>query len=65
MGERKVAISFDSLELTTDDRGNTLVKLSATRDALNSAPAWKTGAARPAAGSPVTTRPADKPAKPQ
>jgi sporulation protein YlmC with PRC-barrel domain len=63
IGEREVAINFNSLGMTTDDRGNTLVKLNVTKDALKAAPAWtwNTASGTGTTGAP----PARKPANPQ
>lgn len=41
MGEREVAVTFDSLRLTQDDNDNTVVAISATKDSLKAAPEWR------------------------
>jgi len=40
MGEHEVAMNFDSLRLSQDENGKTLVLFNATKDALKAAPAW-------------------------
>ncbi|HWB44054.1 MAG TPA: PRC-barrel domain-containing protein [Hyphomicrobiaceae bacterium] len=41
MGEREVAIDFDSLKVTSDSNNKMVVTLNTTKDALKSAPAWQ------------------------
>lgn len=41
IGEREVAVSFQSLSLAQDEKKNTVVTLNTTRDALKSAPQWE------------------------
>jgi sporulation protein YlmC with PRC-barrel domain len=41
MGERHLAINFDSLQLTHDTNDNTLVRVRVTKDQLLAAPEWK------------------------
>jgi sporulation protein YlmC with PRC-barrel domain len=41
IGEREVAVSFDSIRLTQDENRNTVVSLNATKDALKAAPQWE------------------------
>jgi sporulation protein YlmC with PRC-barrel domain len=42
MGEREIAVSFDSLNLTRDSNGKTVAMLpKATKDSLKTAPEWK------------------------
>ena len=41
MGEREVAVSFDSLRIAQDENHRTVVSLNATKDALKAAPEWK------------------------
>ena len=41
MGEREVAVSFDSLHIAQDANNRTVVSLSATKDSLKAAPEWK------------------------
>ena len=40
VGEREVAVAFDSLKMNTDSNGNNVVMLDATKDSLKGAPAW-------------------------
>jgi sporulation protein YlmC with PRC-barrel domain len=40
MGEREVAISYDSLKMANDANGSTVITVNTTKDALKSAPAW-------------------------
>jgi hypothetical protein len=41
MGEREVAVDFNSLKMSQDSSNKTIVTLNTTKDALKSAPAWK------------------------
>lgn len=41
MGEREVALSFESLRLSHDQNNNTVVTVNATKDQLKSAPEWR------------------------
>jgi hypothetical protein len=41
MGEREVAVKFESLRLTQDANNNTVAVLSATKDSLKAAPEWR------------------------
>jgi sporulation protein YlmC with PRC-barrel domain len=42
MGEREIAVSFDSLKLTRDSNGKTATMLpNATKNSLKTAPEWK------------------------
>jgi sporulation protein YlmC with PRC-barrel domain len=41
IGEREVAVSFDSIRLAQDENKNTVVSLNATKDALKAAPQWE------------------------
>lgn len=40
IGEREVAISFDSLRMTRDNDGDAVVTVNATKDSLRNAPQW-------------------------
>jgi sporulation protein YlmC with PRC-barrel domain len=40
MGEREVAISYESLRMSNDASGNSVISVNTTKDALRSAPAW-------------------------
>ena len=40
VGEREVAVAFDSLKVNQDSSGNNVVMLDATKDSLKGAPAW-------------------------
>lgn len=42
MGEKWVAVPYDAIKVTTDKDGNHLLTLNTTKEALNSAPAYKT-----------------------
>jgi hypothetical protein len=41
MGEREVAVSFESLRMNRDSNGNLVVSVNATKDVLAAAPAWR------------------------
>ena len=41
MGEREVAVNFDSLRMSQDSNNRTLVTLDATKDSLKAAPEWR------------------------
>ena len=41
MGERKVAMSFDSLRMSRDSNNNLVLTVNATKDALKGAPEWR------------------------
>lgn len=41
MGEREVAVGFDIVQKSLDEKGNLVLALNATRDALKAAPAWE------------------------
>ena len=41
MGEREVAVSFESLRIAQDENNRTVVSLNATKDSLKAAPEWK------------------------
>ena len=41
IGEREVAVTFDSLRLTLDSSNNTVAALSTTKDDLKAAPEWR------------------------
>jgi sporulation protein YlmC with PRC-barrel domain len=62
MGEREVAVTFETLHLKQDGNDNTVVALNATKDNLRSAPEWRwsgergtstTGNATPSAPRPT------------
>jgi hypothetical protein len=40
MGEHEVAVNFNSLRLSDDGNGKTLVSMDATKDSLKAAPQW-------------------------
>ena len=40
MGEREVALAFESLQMTRDKDGKDLLTVNATKDTLRAAPAW-------------------------
>ena len=41
MGEREVAVNFESLRIAHDNDGKTVVSLNATKGSLKAAPEWK------------------------
>lgn len=41
MGEREVAVNFDSLHFAQDTNNRTVVSLNATKDSLKAAPEWR------------------------
>ncbi len=41
MGEREVAVSFESLRMNRDSNGNLVLAVNATKDTLKSAPEWR------------------------
>lgn len=41
MGERDVAVSFNSLKITRDDDNDEVITIDATRDTLSNAPQWE------------------------
>ena len=41
LGEREVAVKFESLRLTQDANNDTIVALSATKESLKAAPEWR------------------------
>jgi len=60
MGEREVAVKFESLRLTQDANGDPVVSISATKESLSAAPEWRWS--RTGTTGKGTT-PADKPAQ--
>ena len=60
IGEREVAVNFQSLRLSRDTNNNLVVTMNATKDSLKAAPAWTWSNER--AGSTV---PASRPATPE
>lgn len=53
MGEREVAVDFNSLKVAQDTNEKTVVTLNTTKDALKSAPAWQWNDAK-STGRPST-----------
>ena len=41
MGEREVAVNYDSLRISRDSNDKTVVALDATKDSLKAAPEWR------------------------
>jgi hypothetical protein len=41
MGERDVAVAFNSLKITRDDDNDEVITIDATKDALSNAPQWE------------------------
>ena len=41
IGEREVAVSFNSLQMRRDQSNDLVLTINATKDALKSAPAWR------------------------
>jgi hypothetical protein len=64
IGERQVAVAFESLRLTQDANKNTVAAVSATKESLKAAPEWQWtsegGSSSVGKGTPPTT---DKPGK--
>jgi sporulation protein YlmC with PRC-barrel domain len=60
IGEREVAVNFDSLKLSRDTSNNLVVMMNATKDSLKAAPAWTWSNERagPTPGGAPATRPA-------
>jgi hypothetical protein len=63
IGEREVAVKFESLRLTQDDKNNTVATLSATKDILKAAPEWRWSGEGGTSTTGKGTPPAEKPAK--
>lgn len=63
IGQKDVAISFESFNLTRDNNGNEQARLSMTKEELESAPEFKTAAASRTEAQRQTS-PATKPAAP-
>jgi sporulation protein YlmC with PRC-barrel domain len=62
MGEREIALSFESIRLKQDGSNNPVVTVAATKDGLKAAPEWRwsgNGSSTTGKGTP----PADKPTK--
>ena len=62
IGERDVAVSFDSLRLTRDG-DNTVVTINATKDVLRNAPEWKWVSDRSGGATGSSSTPDKRPAK--
>jgi PRC-barrel domain len=56
MGEREVAMSFDSLRMSRDSNNNLILTVNATKDALNGAPEWRWDNALKGPASPALFR---------
>jgi hypothetical protein len=41
LGEREVAVSFESLRMNRDSNGNLVISVNATKDSLSAAPQWR------------------------
>jgi sporulation protein YlmC with PRC-barrel domain len=41
MGEREVAVNFDSVRMNRDKNNNTVLTVNATKESLKDAPAWR------------------------
>lgn len=63
MGERQVAVSFQSLHLTTNNNNNTVVSMDATKDTLKAAPEWKWSSDAGSSTTGTSTPPATKPSR--
>ena len=62
IGEREVALTFESIRLKQDASDNTVATVAATKDSLKAAPQWRWGS--DATGTTGKgTPPADKPVK--
>jgi hypothetical protein len=58
IGEREVAISFDSLRMMTDSNQNTVLTVNATKESLKTAPEWQwTSATNSGTTGTGTTKP--------
>ena len=58
IGEREVAVAFDSLRLTQDENQNTVLTLDATKETLKAAPQWQwTASSRTGTTGTGTTKP--------
>ena len=44
LGEREVALTFDSLRMTRDSGNNLVLSVNATKDGLKAAPEWRSDA---------------------
>lgn len=60
MGEREVAVAFESLRLTQDSNNNTVVTLNATKESLRAAPEWRWSGESGSGTTGRGTPPADK-----
>lgn len=69
IGQKNVAITFDTLNISADDDGDPEAKLTLTKEELENAPEFKTAEAARAASqrpaSPSGSSPATKPAAPR
>lgn len=63
MGEREVAVKFESLRLTQDANNKTVVAIGATKDSLKAAPEWRWSGEGGTNTVGKGTPPAEKPAK--
>jgi sporulation protein YlmC with PRC-barrel domain len=63
LGEREVAVKFESLRLTQDANNNTVAAISATKDSLKSAPEWRWTGEGGTSTVGKGTQPQEKPAK--
>jgi sporulation protein YlmC with PRC-barrel domain len=63
LGEREVAVRFESLRLTQDANSNAVVALSATKDSLTAAPEWRWSGEGRTGTTGKGTAPTDEPTK--
>jgi sporulation protein YlmC with PRC-barrel domain len=63
IGEREVAVTFESLRLTQDANHNTVLAISATKDSLKAAPEWRWSGEGRSNATGKGTPPAERPAK--
>jgi sporulation protein YlmC with PRC-barrel domain len=63
IGERQVAVAFESLRLTQDASNNTVAAMSATKEGLKAAPEWRWTSEGGSSSVGKDTPPTDKPGK--
>jgi len=64
MGEREVAMGFQSLRLSQDSNGKLLVVFNATKDSLKAAPAWTWTGGDGSSTTGTSSAPSNKPMNP-
>jgi sporulation protein YlmC with PRC-barrel domain len=63
LGEREVAVKFESLRLTQDANNDTVVAVSATKDSLKAAPEWRWSGEGGSSTTGKGTPPVEKPTR--